>query len=157
MGRSHSPLALSTAEEPGRVDHHGHVGQRLRGSGGHRRQPSDGGQEHSRRIVAGCEPEVLFDDTERAAANGDRLGHSAPVVLHERNMGRLDGRAPALLLVHCYFLPGFPGRQCVDLGVDVRVIAEALGHESLESTKIYTQVSFQRTRKIAELFCSPGG
>lgn len=48
------------------------------------------------------------------------------------------------------------GRQCVDLGVDIRVIAEALGHESLESTKIYTQVSVQRTRKIAELFCSPG-
>ncbi len=40
--------------------------------------------------------------------------------------------------------------------MDIRVIAEALGHESLESTKIYTQVSFQRTRKIAELFCSPG-
>jgi site-specific recombinase XerD len=48
------------------------------------------------------------------------------------------------------------GRQCVDLGVDIRVIAEALGDESPESTKIYTRVSFQRTRKIAELFCSPG-
>ena len=48
------------------------------------------------------------------------------------------------------------GRQCVDLGVDIRIIAEALGHESLESTKIYTQVSFQRTRRIAELFGSPG-
>jgi site-specific recombinase XerD len=48
------------------------------------------------------------------------------------------------------------GRQCVDLGVDIRVIAEALGHESLESTKTYTQVSFQRTRRIAELFCSLG-
>ena len=41
-------------------------------------------------------------------------------------------------------------------GVDIRIIAEALGHESLESTKIYTQVSFQRTRRIAELFGSPG-
>ena len=48
------------------------------------------------------------------------------------------------------------GRQCVDLGVDIRIIAEALGHESLESTKIYTQASFQRTRRIAELFGSPG-
>ncbi len=48
------------------------------------------------------------------------------------------------------------GRQCVDLGVDIRIIAEALGHESLESTKIYTQVPFQRTRSIAALFCSPG-
>ena len=48
------------------------------------------------------------------------------------------------------------GRQCMDLGVDIRIIAEALGHESLESTKIYTQVSFQRTRRIAELFGSSG-
>ena len=48
-------------------------------------------------------------------------------------------------------------RHCVDLGVDIRFIAEALGHESLESTKIYTQVSFQRTCRIAELFGSPGG
>jgi len=47
------------------------------------------------------------------------------------------------------------GRQRVDLGVDIRIIAEALGHESLESTQIDTQVSFQRTRKIGELFCSP--
>jgi site-specific recombinase XerC len=49
------------------------------------------------------------------------------------------------------------GKQCVDRGVDIRVIAEALGHESLESTKIYTQVSFERTRQIAELFGPPGG
>ncbi len=40
-------------------------------------------------------------------------------------------------------------------GRGIRIIAEALGHESLESTKIYTQVSFQRTRRIAELFGSP--
>jgi integrase len=36
------------------------------------------------------------------------------------------------------------GKHCVDRGVDIRIIAEALGHESLESTKIYTQVSFER-------------
>ena len=30
------------------------------------------------------------------------------------------------------------GKHCVDRGVDIRIIAEALGHESLESTKIYT-------------------
>jgi site-specific recombinase XerC len=48
------------------------------------------------------------------------------------------------------------GKHCVDRGVDIRIIAEALGHESLESTKIYTQVSFERTRRIAELFSLPG-
>ena len=30
------------------------------------------------------------------------------------------------------------------------------GLHSLESTKIYTQVSFERTRRIAELFALPG-
>ena len=49
------------------------------------------------------------------------------------------------------------GKHCVDRGVDIRIIAEALGHESLESTKIYTQVSFERTRRIAELFALPEG
>ncbi len=58
----------------------------------------------------------------------------------------MDVRLTPHKLRHAY------GRQCVDLGVDIRIIAEAMGHESLESTKIYTQVSFQRTRQIAELF-----
>jgi site-specific recombinase XerD len=49
------------------------------------------------------------------------------------------------------------GKHCVDRGVDIGIIAEALGHESLESTKIYAQVSFKRTRRIAELFALPGG
>jgi site-specific recombinase XerC len=48
------------------------------------------------------------------------------------------------------------GKHRVDRGVDIRIIAEALGHESLESTKIYTQVSFERTRRIAELSALPG-
>jgi TRAP-type mannitol/chloroaromatic compound transport system substrate-binding protein len=38
----------------------------------------------------------------------------------------------------------------------LRIIAEALRRESLESTKIHTQVSFERTRRIAELFALPG-
>ena len=48
------------------------------------------------------------------------------------------------------------GRQCVDLGVDIRIIAEALGHESLESTKIYTQVSFQRLAASPNYLAPPG-
>jgi hypothetical protein len=41
--------------------------------------------------------------------------------------------------------------------LDIRIIAEALGHETLESTRIYTQVSFERVRQIAELLDLPGG
>jgi len=33
-------------------------------------------------------------------------------------------------------------RSVFDNGIDIRVIAEALGHDSLESTKLYAQVSF---------------
>ena len=49
------------------------------------------------------------------------------------------------------------GKNCVDLGADIRVISEALGHESLDSTRIYAQVSFERTRALAALFDSPRG
>ena len=63
----------------------------------------------------------------------------------------LGGRLTPHKLRHAY------GKHCADRGVDIRIIAEALGHESLESTKIYTQVSFERTRRIAELFALPPG
>jgi len=49
------------------------------------------------------------------------------------------------------------GKHCVDRGVDIRIIAEALGHETLESTRLYTQVSFEQVPRIAELFDLPGG
>lgn len=49
------------------------------------------------------------------------------------------------------------GKNCIDLGADIRVISEALGHESLDSTRIYTQVPFDRIRALAALFDSPGG
>ena len=49
------------------------------------------------------------------------------------------------------------GKNCVELGADIQVISEAFGHESLDSTRIYTQVSFERTRALAALFDSPGG
>jgi hypothetical protein len=38
----------------------------------------------------------------------------------------------------------------------IRIIAEALGHESLESTKIYTQVSFAHPPH-RRVICPPGG
>jgi integrase/recombinase XerD len=35
-------------------------------------------------------------------------------------------------------------------GADVRYVAELLGHEKLESTKIYTRVSIERLRAVHE-------
>lgn len=103
------------------------------------------------------------------AANGGSTDPTGPLIRKEdgsgtalsyhvinRVIGRwttrhLGTRLTPHQLRHAY------GRRCVDLGVDIRVIAEALGHESLESTRLYTQVSVQRTRQIAELFSAPGG
>jgi site-specific recombinase XerD len=83
----------------------------------------------------------------KQGGSGDALSyHVINRVVTRWTKPRLGVRLTPHKLRHAY------GRQCVDLGVDIRIIAEALGHESLESTKIYTQVSFQRTRRIAELF-----
>jgi site-specific recombinase XerC len=103
-----------------------------------------------------------------ASRNGDGHHPEAPLIRKEDGSGealsyyvinrvvtrwtrrRLGVRLTPHKLRHAY------GKHCVDRGVDIRIIAEALGHESLESTKIYTQVSFERTRRIAELFSLPG-
>jgi site-specific recombinase XerC len=103
-----------------------------------------------------------------ASRNGDGHRPEAPLIWKEDGSGEalsyyvinrvvtrwtrrhLGVRLTPHKLRHAY------GKHCVDRGVDIRVIAEALGHESLESTKIYTQVSFERTRRIAELFSLPG-
>jgi site-specific recombinase XerD len=122
----------------------------------------------SKQRSAALPPQALTLITAYLASNGKLAKPSDPLIRKEDGSGdglsyhvinhvvtrwtkrHLGMRLTPHKLRHAY------GRQCVDLGVDIRVIAEALGHESLESTKIYTQVSFQRTRKIAELFCSPG-
>jgi integrase/recombinase XerD len=36
----------------------------------------------------------------------------------------------------------------LDGGADVRYVAEYLGHENLESTKIYTRVSVEKLRAV---------
>jgi integrase/recombinase XerD len=114
-------------------------------------------------------PQALRIVSEYVTSNGSTLRASDPLIRKQDGSGEalsyyvinrvvtrwtkrhLGVRLTPHKLRHAY------GRQCVDLGVDIRIIAEALGHESLESTKIYTQVSIHRTRRIAELFGSPGG
>jgi site-specific recombinase XerC len=126
------------------------------------------GKGHKQRSVA-LPPQAL--DIVRhylAGRNGDGHHPEAPLIRKEDGIGEalsyyvinrvvtrwtrrhLGVRLTWHKLRHTY------GKHCVDRGVDIRVIAEALGHESLESTKIYTQVSFERTRCIAELLSLPG-
>jgi site-specific recombinase XerD len=79
--------------------------------------------------------------------------HPLRSLTHSQTFPTLDDGGDELV---AHKLRHADGKHCVDRGVDIRIIAEALGHESLESIKIYTQVSFERTRRIAELFALPG-
>jgi integrase len=109
--------------------------------------------------------------TSRARWSGDSLSLAAILLLHgtaekpcDSPAGRWNSSSYASSPIRRHLgvrlTPHKPrhayGKHCVDRGVDIRIIAEALRHESLESTKIYTQVSFERTRRIAELFALPG-
>jgi len=92
-------------------------------------------------------PQALKLITAYLASNGNLPTPSDPLIRKEDGSGdglsyqvitrvvtrwtkrHLGVRLTPHKLRHAY------GRQCVDLGVDIRVIAEALGHESLESTR----------------------
>jgi integrase/recombinase XerC len=82
----------------------------------------------------------------RDGTNGKMCYHTVHEVITRWSQRHLGARLSPHKLRHLY------GKRCVDLGVDVRVIAESLGHDSLESTRIYTQVSFERVKGIAALF-----
>ncbi len=74
--------------------------------------------------------------------------------------GRLSDRSLGNLLVRCRALCGFgEGTTChslrhsfathmLDSGADIRMIQEMLGHESLNTTQIYTEVSLGRLMEV---------
>ena len=103
-----------------------------------------------------------------ASRNGDGHHPEAPLIRKEDGSGEalsyyvinrvvtrwtrrhLGVRLTPHKLRHAY------GKHCVDQGVDIRVIAEAPGHESLESTKIYTQVPSSAPARSPSYLASPG-
>ena len=50
----------------------------------------------------------------------------------------------------CHLLRHSAATLMLEGGADVRYVAELLGHEKLESTKIYTRVSIERLRAVHE-------
>lgn len=80
-------------------------------------------------------------------ARGGREGHilSASVSdqIHDakRRAGIQDPKLTAHSLRHAF------GTDLVDAGVDIRVIADLMGHESVATTQIYTAVSAERRRQ----------
>ncbi len=79
-------------------------------------------------------------------ARGGREGHVHPGSVSDavkdakQRAGITDDRLTAHSLRHSF------GTDLVDAGVDIRVIAELMGHESVSTTQIYTAVSAERKR-----------
>lgn len=88
-------------------------------------------------------------------ARGGRTGpiHSGSVTdaVHDAKLraGIYDDKLTAHSLRHSF------GTDLVDAGVDIRVIAELMGHESVATTQIYTAVSAERKR--AGIHALPAG
>lgn len=80
-------------------------------------------------------------------ARGGRDGHIRPGsvsdAVHDAKVraGITDPKLTAHSLRHSF------GTDLVDAGVDIRVIAELMGHESVATTQIYTAVSAERRRE----------
>lgn len=79
-------------------------------------------------------------------ARGGRTGCIRPGSVSDavrdakRRAGILDPKLTAHSLRHAF------GTDLVDAGVDIRVIADLMGHESVATTQIYTGVSAERRR-----------
>lgn len=80
-------------------------------------------------------------------AGGGRVGHVRPGTVTDavrdakRRAGIHDPQLTAHSLRHAF------GTDLVDAGVDIRVIADLMGHESVATTQIYTGVSAERRRE----------
>lgn len=79
-------------------------------------------------------------------ARGGKSGHILPGSVSDqvrdakRRAGIHDPKLTAHSLRHSF------GTDLVEAGVDIRVIAELMGHESVATTQIYTEVSAERKR-----------
>jgi integrase/recombinase XerD len=79
-------------------------------------------------------------------ARGGKSGHILPASVSDQihdakvRAGIRDPQLTAHSLRHSF------GTDLVEAGVDIRVIAELMGHESVATTQIYTEVSAERKR-----------
>lgn len=83
-------------------------------------------------------------------ARGGRSGHILPTSVTDqitdakRRAGITDPRLTPHSLRHSF------GTDLVESGVDIRIIQELMGHESLTSTQIYTDVTVDQQREAIE-------
>lgn len=97
-------------------------------------------------VIAAIASTMPADDWWFPAGAG-RQGHIQPGTVSDavrdakRRAGILDPKLTAHSLRHAF------ATDLVDAGVDIRVIADLMGHESVATTQIYTQVSAERRRE----------
>ncbi|WP_245627386.1 site-specific tyrosine recombinase XerD [Kribbia dieselivorans] len=87
-------------------------------------------------------------------------GAGTPALFLNQRGGRLSRQSAWTLLRHAAERAGLPGHltphtlrhsfatHLLDGGADVRVVQELLGHASVTTTQIYTQVTIQRLREV---------
>ncbi len=94
-------------------------------------------------------PRLAFEHGEQAlfiSGYGTRLGSSYLGSLVRKLLDRCGVELPG----SCHLLRHAFATHLLEGGADVRIIQRLLGHESLETTSIYTQVSVEHLREVYE-------
>jgi len=86
-------------------------------------------------------PEHLFLSADGTPLNADGIGQRVRRYVKDSGVGKAGG---------CHLFRHTMATLMLEGGADVRLIQEMLGHESLESTQIYTRVSLRHLREVHE-------
>jgi integrase/recombinase XerD len=127
---------------------------RLRGKGGRQRQVPVGG--YARSAVAA----YLVRSRPVLLAHGAIIGHDAHTLFRNARGGPLTRQGAWIILRQAARRAGLVeaisphalrhsfATHLLDGGADVRVVQELLGHASVTTTQIYTQVTVDRLREV---------
>jgi integrase/recombinase XerD len=96
------------------------------------------GEVRPRLELSASEP-ALFLTSYGTPFSPDVLGRSVSQTLKQARIGRPGG---------CHLLRHSCATHMLEGGADIRVIQQLLGHEKLETTAIYTEVSIQHLREV---------
>jgi integrase/recombinase XerD len=99
------------------------------------------------RLEIGTDDTALFLSGYGSAFNPDVLGRSVSKYISQAGVSRTGG---------CHLFRHSCASHLLEGGADIRFIQQLLGHEKLETTAIYTEVSIQQLREV-HARCHPAG